>query len=67
MLSTEKEKEMWRWIMSLMNEWAGVSLGSGKSILGDPGAVSWVDKMCVVKVFYKIESGAEEKSRRLYQ
>ena len=31
MLSTEKEKEMWRWIISLMNEWTGVSLGSGKS------------------------------------
>ena len=27
-----------------------------ETILGDPGAVSWVDKMSVVKVYFKIEA-----------
>ena len=37
----------------------------GKHILGDPGAVSRVDKMSVVKVYCKIETSPWAQQRRL--
>ena len=44
-----------------------ISLPQGKSytILGDPAAVSRVDKMFVVKVFCKIETSSSRSYRKL--